>query len=252
MAESAYDSYIICTTPRSGSTLLCGLLKSTGVAGLPDSHFHTPSVERWLESYGLNGADFATRNDTLRAIFTAAKSRGTGDTGLFGLRLQRGSFDFFMQQLALCHPTATTDAARISAEFGRTLFIHLTREDKLDQAISRVKATQTGLWHRAQDGTELERLSAPQEPQYDAGAIADHMAALTALDAAWESWFNAENLTPLRVTYDELSQDPNTGLKHVLAALGRDPSLADGIKPTVAKLADKTSKIWAKRFLSEQ
>jgi len=30
-------SYVVCATPRSGSTLLCELLKSTGVAGHPVS-----------------------------------------------------------------------------------------------------------------------------------------------------------------------------------------------------------------------
>src|SRR5215213_3769543 len=32
-------SYLICTTPRSGSTLLCELLEGTGVAGRPDEYF---------------------------------------------------------------------------------------------------------------------------------------------------------------------------------------------------------------------
>ena len=32
-------SYLICTTPRSGSTLLCELLADTGIAGRPDEYF---------------------------------------------------------------------------------------------------------------------------------------------------------------------------------------------------------------------
>ena len=32
------------------------------------------------------------------------------------------------------------------------------REDKVGQAISRLKAEQTGLWHKFSDGTERERL----------------------------------------------------------------------------------------------
>ena len=35
-----FEAYVICTSPRSGSTLLCKLLVATGVAGLPASHFH--------------------------------------------------------------------------------------------------------------------------------------------------------------------------------------------------------------------
>src|SRR3954467_13591327 len=32
-------SYLVCATPRSGSTLLCELLAATGVAGRPAEHF---------------------------------------------------------------------------------------------------------------------------------------------------------------------------------------------------------------------
>jgi LPS sulfotransferase NodH len=34
-------AYLVCATPRSGSTLLCELLKGTGVAGRPAEYFET-------------------------------------------------------------------------------------------------------------------------------------------------------------------------------------------------------------------
>ncbi len=42
-----FDSYLICATPRSGSTLLCGLLESSGVAGHPASYFNRDGSE-WV------------------------------------------------------------------------------------------------------------------------------------------------------------------------------------------------------------
>ena len=33
------SSLIVCATQRSGSTLLCELLKATGVAGIPNEYF---------------------------------------------------------------------------------------------------------------------------------------------------------------------------------------------------------------------
>jgi trehalose 2-sulfotransferase len=32
-------SYLVCATPRSGSTLVCQALKGTGVAGRPEEYF---------------------------------------------------------------------------------------------------------------------------------------------------------------------------------------------------------------------
>ncbi|MBL4810918.1 MAG: sulfotransferase [Rhodobacteraceae bacterium] len=251
MTNSRYKSYMICTSPRSGSTLLCKLLEETGVAGNPGSYFHNPSLASWLQSNGLNADAFSTHEAALRAIYNAAIAEGRGDTAIFGLRMQRKSFDFFMQQTALLHGDMQTDVARIEAAFGPTLFIYLTRASKLDQAISLVKARQTGLWHMAADGTELERLSEPQQPYYDGAAIGHHLAELKQLDEAWKTWFRHENVQPLEVSYDRLSSDPRRILADILNALGLQKSLAANASPPTQKLADATSRQWAARYAAE-
>ena len=121
----------------------------------------------------------------MNAIFDAAREYGTSDTGMFGLRLQRESADFFFQQLEILHPGYSSDSERVQVAFGNTLFIYLTRGNKLEQAISLVKASQTGLWHKAPDGTEMERLSAPGEVAYNGDEIAQRRAELVALDESW-------------------------------------------------------------------
>ncbi|MCE8006257.1 Stf0 family sulfotransferase [Aestuariivita sp.] len=245
---SEYAAYILCTAPRSGSTLLCTLLTSTGAAGHPRSYFHTPSLADWREGLGLPLPGPAPDLDNLAEIMDAAKRAGSAGTDLFGLRLQRGSFEFFAQQLDRLHPGRTRIADRFAVAFGRTRFIHLTRPDKLAQAISLVRARQGGLWHKAPDGTELERLSPARPPVYDRNLIAQTLAEVTTLDQEWVAWFDAEAITPLRVTYDDLAADPVATVAGLLADLGRDPAQADGIAPQVAKLADKTSQDWADRF----
>ncbi len=233
---------------------MCRLLAATGKSGNPDSHFHSPSVSDWMGYYEISPDKFANDLDLLTAIFQAARNRGTGNTGIFGLRLQRQSFEYFMQKLrVLCAgDPADSDADHILNYFGKTLFIHLTRRNKLEQAISLVKATQTGLWHKAPDGTELERLSAEQELNYDASAIVRHLAELTDMDAHWVSWFAGQGMKPLRISYEDLSDDPEGMLTKILEHLGVDQGHARGIEVPVAKLADETNKLWASRFLAEQ
>lgn len=248
---SRYQSLIICTSPRSGSTFLCRLLQATGKAGLPDSHFHVPSVAAWLEDHGLSATDFATDHDRLVAAFDAARVSGTGDTGMFGLRLQQHSVAFFLQKLAELYPGLPTDTARLETAFGKILYIHLTRPDKVDQAVSRLRAEQSGLWHKAPDGTELERLSPPQEPHYDGRALARHVDDMISDDIAWQAWFAQEGVVPHRISYDELSRAPLVVLAGVLEALGLDRSLTDGIALPTAKLADEVSRSWADRFRAE-
>ncbi|MGJ8535483.1 MAG: Stf0 family sulfotransferase [Alphaproteobacteria bacterium] len=246
-----YQSYVICTSPRSGSTLLCKLLAATGISGNPNSYFHNPSIADWTRSLDLAPDQDTAERDVLRAVFGAVRARGTDDTGIFGLRVQRKSFDFLIQKMNVLHPGLNSDAERFQAAFGNTLFIHLTRSNKLEQAISLVKATQTGLWHKAPDGTELERASSPKEPVYDADEIALHLANLTALDEDWKTWFANETIDPFQLSYDMLSADPAGELARILEALGLDTAAANGIRPGVAKLADLTSRDWQDRFLAE-
>lgn len=248
MANRAYNSYVICTSPRSGSTLLCGLLSATGCAGDPDFHFHTPSLQAWLDSYDLNRAGYATDRDATGAVFAAALRRGTNDTGIFGLRLQHASLGFFLQQATLLYPDETGDMCLIRRAFGTTLFIHLVRADKLAQAVSLVTAQQSGLWHRAADGTELERLAPWRVPVFDRSAISRAMQTAVAADAAWRDWFTAQNVQPLEVTYDDLSTDPTGVLGRILARLGRDPTMAQGTPIPTRRLAGATSAEWIRRY----
>lgn len=241
---SRYEAYVICTAPRSGSTLLCGLLRTTDIAGNPGSHFHVPSLEGWQEAYGIQAGP--SHDDTLKSVFNAALTKGTKG-GLFGLRMQRPSFPFFIERTRRLYP-ARTDRETIQAAFGRTLFIHLTRKDKLAQAVSRVIAEQTGLWHRNADGSELERLAPGQEPRFDRDAIAQHVSEQTQFDKDWENWFAQEALNPPRIDYDALSADPQGTLALILDALGLDPSVAQAIASPTAKLSDATSEQWIKQY----
>lgn len=47
------DAYLLCGTPRTGSTLLCSLLSSTGVLGHPESYFREPDEAVWARRFGL-------------------------------------------------------------------------------------------------------------------------------------------------------------------------------------------------------
>jgi len=250
--EAAYKAYVICTSPRSGSTLLCKLLAATGQAGNPKSYFHEPDIDAWQTYLGLETRRFATEGDRLEALFSTALEKGSAGTGIFGLRLQRRSFDYFFQQLAKLRPGERTRVTQIEAVFGKPLFIHLTRSDKIAQAVSFVKASQTGLWHKAPDGRELERLAPPKAPQYDADRIKEHVDLFTGNDRAWNEWFEAEKIAPLRISYDTLSNDPVSVTALILKHLGLDTAAAADIDLPVARLSDRINSEWIERFQNEK
>lgn len=231
--------------------MLCKLLEATNVAGCPGSLFHEPSVDVWLDYYGLANTGFASERATLEAIFAAAIARGKGETGVFGLRLQQRSFAFFLAQLALLYPGHSTDLKRFETAFGPTLFIHLHREDRLGQAISRLRAEQTGLWHKRANGTDLERQAPRREDGYDPKIIQTYLRELESQHEAWNGWFATQSITPFKVTYEALSQNPQGTLSDILHLLGLDGAVARATPTQTKKLADETNAAWRARFLAE-
>lgn len=218
------------------------------MAGNPASYFHKPSVSAWLNAFSLTPDANTKQHSVLDEIFAAAICQGTLDTGMFGLRLQRPSFGFFIQQLAILRAEQSSDAMRFQSAFGRTAFVHLTRTDKVEQAVSCLKAEQTGLWHVAPDGTELERVSEPQSPIYDPGRIGELVKDMDAYDQLWVSWFSQEDIDPIRITYESLSAQPNKTLCGLLEKLGLDCEAASKVKPGIAKMADAVNQEWVTRF----
>ena len=150
--------------------------------------------------------------------------------------------------IALVVPDLPSDRARLRAAFGETLFIHLSRADKLAQAVSLVKAEQTGLWHIGLDGRELERLKPPEPPQYDFARITAVLAELEQFDADWLRWFEAEAITPLCVSYEAMSVDTVAVVGRICLALGGKVPVLDNLTPSVAKLADATNAVWVRRY----
>lgn len=248
---SQFDSYAICTSPRSGSTLLCNMLTATGIAGKPKSYFFGNTLDGWIEDLALDVAQAATESDLIQQAMQVAMAKGRNGTAIFGQRLQAHSLAFFLEKLAVLHPDAANDAERFQLTFGRTLFVHLRRPDKLDQAISYLKARQTGLWHMAPDGSELERTAAHRDPVYDRDQLHACIETFAGYDQHWDNWFASQAIVPVRLSYDALSLDPLGTLRLVLEQLGLDPTAADSVTPGVKKLADGINDDWAARYRAE-
>ena len=245
------ESYIICTTPRSGSTLLCDLLAAAG-AGAPDSFFMPDPDPAWVREWGLPDRGGPGEAEAAAAFLRAAIRAGRGGTPVFGLRLMRAHLDGLSALVGTAFPGLPSDRARLEAAFGAMLCIHLARADKLAQAVSAVKAEQTGLWHVAPDGNEIERLAPPAPPRYDFARIASRQAELERDDAAWAAWFQAQGIAPLRIGYEELSANPAAAVARICTALGLPAPAPGSLRPGTARLADAVSADWMHRFRQDE
>ena len=260
------DSYFVCATPRTGSSLLLGLLASSGCAGRPQAYFRAPDEPLWASRWQLprNGYPYTD-------FVAAALAAGRTTNGVFGAKLMWGTVGEVTARLAAAYPGAadgtadgTADGAADGAAdgqtsgreiallrraFGRVAFVHLSRQDVLAQAVSWVRAEQTQEWFAGGDAEISGNRPTGARPVFDATAIEHHLHLIQEHQQCWENWFTANHVIPHRVTYEELSADLTGTTAQVLRALG----IGEPAKPPTARhrrQADHLNQEWITRYRS--
>lgn len=265
-------SYLVCATPRSGSTLLCHLLAETGIAGRPEEYFealrhsgvprkpeeyfdpqrHANIVER-LAFREMPEADGSPEPNPLWSAEAYdryvdwALEQGTTPNGVFGAKLMWGYLDDFAQLLrGIDGLDGLPVPALLDRVFPGLSYIQITREDKVRQAVSLWRAVQTQAWRR----TSEDGASAPTvEPVFSFRAINYLVRQLTAHDDSWNAYFLGLGRRPLKVTYEELAAAPRDTVARVLSDLGLDPRAADELDaPALQAQADERSEEWVRQF----
>jgi LPS sulfotransferase NodH len=237
--------YLLCSSPRSGSTLLCDLLARSRVAGAPESYFRPASVpdysHRWGLKLGSQGWD--------RSYLDDVRVRGESGTGCFAMRIMWSDMPALLDRLGVLYPDVNGDQARLRSALGIEHFVHLSRADKVAQAVSLVIAAQTGLWHRNADGTIREGGEPVKPARYDHSLIAHELNMLEMEQRGWARWFSEHSIAPLILTYEALSTDPAETARVVLDHVG--VRFVDVPTVGTAKLATSLHVAWAERFNAE-
>ncbi|MET7337593.1 Stf0 family sulfotransferase [Nonomuraea sp. NPDC005650] len=238
---STADSYFVCATPRTGSSLLLGLLESTGVAGRPQAYFREPGEPMWAGRWGLPST--AGYDEYVRAALAAGRT----DNGVFGAKLMWGTLDLVVDRLGAVHPgLAGHDVELLERAFGRTRFVYLWRDDVLAQAVSWLRAEQTRLWEA--DG---EAEPGGHAPGYDAAGIEELVERIGEHNAAWERWFASCGVQPHRVRYEDLDADQTGVTRGILAFLGLDLPEGRKIAPSHRRQSDELNAAWIERYSRE-
>jgi LPS sulfotransferase NodH len=229
----ASRSYLLCGTPRTGSTLLCSLLSSTGVLGRPESYFREPDEAAWADRFGLPTEGSRVRD--YDAFVRAVRAAATTDNGVFGARIMWGSLDRVL--VGLRATAGRPDRVALEQAFGPLVVVHLRREDVVGQAVSWCRAEQTGFWQ--QGDVALRR------PRQDLDRMKELVGTIRRHDAAWRSWFEVNGFAPHTVTYERLVHDPRTTVESIAGRFGvRVPARWRPTSPH-RRQADQVSATWA-------
>jgi LPS sulfotransferase NodH len=250
-------SYLVCATPRSGSTLLCEALSATGVAGDPLEFFEavpeTGEPRRPLDY--LQGLDepgtlalvagapphppppYSDLRGVERFEDHLARVRewGTTPNGVFGAKIMWPHLEDLARRLGAADRHGLVDEL-----FDRPRLVWVRRDDTVRQAISLWRAMQTQSW-RAENAT------ASGEPEYSYAALRHLVELLSAHDAAWERFLAPLSDRVLALTYETVVAGLAAAVRRTLAHIGLGTAELAGV-PAMRRQADERSDAWAERY----
>lgn len=239
-------AYIVCTSPRTGSTLLCHGLSHSGRAGAPAEFFdHRTEVEEyWRRHYGID-----RESDYVSAIIAATST----SNGVFGTKLHWSTLlDMYR---ALRGGPASPSAARqggslndlLLQRFSTVRYVWLRRRNKVAQGISHFKASRTSVWELPA-APQPHPMRQPASVDFDLRLIDNCVEWAHIYDNEWEAYFQRRHITPMQLFYEDLSSAYNRSLRAVLGFLDiPDVGLPDAV-PQLQRLADETSVKWEQQY----
>jgi LPS sulfotransferase NodH len=172
-------AYLLCMTPRSGSSFLSDILGQTGSVGIAKEHFPTSPEDplpSWLAQCG-------SLEDAFRILQEDAPS------GYFGIK--GGLFQMFplISEGVFAGPNSIFK------------HLYLTRRDRVGQAISLARAVKTNEWHSSD-------APAP-DPDLSFEDVLFYLRYIRSMAADWETVFSALQINPLHLYYEDLITDPS-------------------------------------------
>jgi LPS sulfotransferase NodH len=272
-------SYLVCATPRSGSTLVCQALTQTGVAGRPEEYFEAlrhSGRPRRPEEYFAGSTDTSILDHlTERGIgedppqrspmwsrtaydryLDWAKEAGTTPNGVFGAKLMWGYLGDFTSLLRNVPAYRGLPLAELlPAAFPDLTYVRVVRANKVRQAVSLWKAVQTLTWSESHNGSDDQ--SAPYKSflQENRPGLLFHYRAIEHLlhqvlaqEAFWDTFFEHIRVKPILVLYENFASDYALSTERLLERLGLElPPNAD-LEPPLRQQSDSINDDWVKRY----
>jgi LPS sulfotransferase NodH len=230
-------SYIIASTQRSGTHLLCSILGSTGIAGWPGEFFLSKPSETWEKRWNSPSRD---------AYIERVLQVNTGPNGVFGAVVMWSYFERMLEMLQELQQYKKFTAAELLAElFNRPKYIWLRRKNRVEQAVSWALACQSGIWAQRVGVTPQTDVT----PTFDFRVIDEWCNRIAAHEASWENYFGESQIDPLVIYYEDVVACHRTAAERVLDFLALP--LPHGIEippPAIEKQANEISVQWAASY----
>jgi len=217
--------YLVCSSTRSGSSVLCEMLSASGVLGRPDEYLQFPrGLTRLAERFGTRSADGSI---DMRAYLDALGRHRATANGVCGIKVH------FFQLLKVAHIAAVRELVLGAA------LVWLRRRDTLGQAISLMMARRTGKFSAVEDAGDGE---ADPDLPFDQIALYQAWGGILVQDRCWEVFFAENGRAPLEVWYEDMLADPDAVGRAIAAHVGAVPSAPFSLATVRRRRQDSATK----------
>ena len=184
---------------------------------------------------------------TYREYIDWTIERATTPNGVFGAKVMWGYFNGFVDSLRDMNNNAVQSTRQVCEQTfpNLSLWVFVTRQDKVSQAVSLWKAIQNWTWKRDEgDGGLISH-----DLHYNFAAINHLVAQLEQHDREWMQFFAASGLAPHVVVYEHLAKNYEQTAIDIVRSLGvqesAEPMFA---QRRMTRQADALNQEWIERF----
>ena len=228
---------VVCTSRRSGSTLLGEALHRAGGLGCPLEYLH-PGFR----------PGFANRWNApaLPGYLSALYRYRTDANGTLGIKVFWPDLLFVYAER---YPDRSSPGYDAIADLVRELFpnptfVQLWRRDLLRQAISDCKAFHTRRWRM------FTASGVPPTPELAADDITVRINRFGTQRERWFGFFEHTGVEPVRLTYEQLLTDYAATVRQLAAELGGADPAAAAVTPRLRRQSDVDTERTAIRYLT--
>ena len=197
------QTYIICATQRSGSTLLCSFLSNLRIAGQPEE-FLLPEREVEFPFSTENYADYVCQ---LLDHFATSN-------GVSGVKIMNNTWEYVLGRLREQPEFAKLSEAEIVERlFPNVKFIFMTRRNKFRQAISLSRAEKSRVWEKH---NQILQKQSPVQTQLHPFYLKSALKRVHEREQTWIDFFKRNDIQPLEIEYETLVKSFQTMVPRVL------------------------------------
>ncbi len=244
-------AYFICCDARTGSSLLAGVLRMTGIAGKPFEYFGPEEIDKpWMRRDEMRVPEdekFVNFRGWRDYILRAGSEYG----GIFATSLHWFQLEYALATFRDERNASAEPAEILRAFFPRIKFVWLRRRNRVAQAVSHYVAISTGLWGQRADRPPPVRDYASEAP-YDFAEIDRLVEHARAGEDGWRATLARVPELTLPLTYEELEADISGAVRKLLAHISVSLGDAGVPQPVLRKQSTKWSNELERRYREER